>query len=153
MNIPQRCSECGAAWSSGQTCDDRFNQMLYREQENPPVYGAAHHLMVLSFHLQHPSRYSPEGLAHAKGLLVDFLERGLTPAQVRTRNRSRVDSGKRTFRITGTPEHHGAYTHPVAWTMTASDVVAGGLDTFVDNVRVWARSILDALRESGNLGG
>ena len=145
------CTECGADWSYGQTCENHFNQMLYWEQEDPSVYGAAHHLMVLSFHLQHPSRYSPEGLAHAKGLLLDFLERGVTPAQALQRDHDAVDSGKRKFKITGTPERHGSYAYPVAWTITASDMVASGQEAFVGNVHVWARSILNALRASGNL--
>jgi hypothetical protein len=110
-----------------------------------------HHLMVLSYYLQHPSLYSPEGLTHSMGLLVDFLERGLTPQDVRKRDRNVVDSGKRKFKIKGTPASHGAYRYPVHWTMTAADVVAGGMDRYYDNVRAWAQSILEALKTSGNL--
>ncbi len=32
--------------------------------------------MVLCYHLQHPSLYSPEGLDEAKRLLIEFLEHG-----------------------------------------------------------------------------
>ncbi len=146
-----KCPECGADWSSGVTCEDNFHQFGYWELADMAHLGVVHHLMVLSYHLQHPSLYSPEGLTHAQGLLVDFLERGVTPQQVRQRDRDKVDSGTRTFRIKGTPESHGAYNHPVAWTMRASDVVAGGTAHYVENVEAWAQSILDALRASGNL--
>ncbi len=107
--------------------------------------GSVHHLMVLSYHLQHPSLYSPEGLTHAQNLLVDFVTRGVTPQQIRQRDREKVDSGKRTFKITGTPEAHGSYTHPVVWTLRACDVVAGGTERYVENVTAWAQSIYEAL--------
>ncbi len=148
MNTPQICPECGADWSDGLTCEEAFHQMGAWELENPSVYGAAHHLMVLSYHLQHPHLYSPEGLAQAQRLLVDFLERSITPAQVRRRDHRAVDSGQRKFKIKGTPEAYGSYTHPIAWTMTARDVVSAGLDRYVDNIHQWARSILESLRAS-----
>ena len=64
--------------------------------------------MVLCYHLQHPSLYSPEGLRGARELLIDFVARGLSPAEVRLRDRERLRSDKRDFKIKGTPEAHGA---------------------------------------------
>lgn len=113
--------------------------------------GRLHHLMVLSYHLQHPSLYSPDGLTYSKGLLVDFLERGITPQQVRQRSRDVVNSKNRKWKIKGTPESHGAYPRPVPWTMYAGDVVAGGMEHYLENIQKWAESIRDALRQSGNL--
>ena len=111
---------------------------------------AVHHLMVLCYHLQHPGLYSPEGLAFSQDLLVDFVEKGIAPAEVRRRNRSRVDSGSRTWKIKGTPASHGTYSRPVRWTMTAGEVVAAGLAAYEDSVRAWAGSVLADLRASGN---
>lgn len=110
-----------------------------------------HHLMVLCYHLQHPSLYSPEGLREAEQLLVSFLEEGLTPHQVRRRIAKAVDSGSRTYKIKGTSTSHGVYAHPVHWTMTAADVTAAGLDRYYIEVKAWADSILKSLRESANL--
>jgi len=146
-----KCPECGADWSSGVTCEQNFHQFGFWELADLEHLGSVHHLMVLSYHLQHPSLYSPEGLAHAKTLLVDFVVRGVTPQQVRQRDRDKVDSGKRRFKIKGTPESHGAYDHPVAWAMRSGDVVAGGTEHYVENVRAWAQSIYEDLRASGNL--
>src|SRR5579859_4698706 len=106
----KRCPECGADWSSGQTCTDHFHLMGFWEQDNR-LYDV-HHLMVLSYYLQHPSLYSPEGLRDATHLLVLFLEEGLTPQQGRKRIGKVVDSGKRTYKIKGTPESHGTYSYP-----------------------------------------
>src|SRR5687768_7700364 len=121
MGNDKRCPECGAIWTEDTTCETHFHQMLYWEQEHqlPEV----HHLMVLSYYLQHPHLYSPEGLKHSQALLVDFVVNGITPQQIRQRDRDKVDSGKRKFKIAGTPELHGSYEPPVRWSMTAADVV------------------------------
>jgi hypothetical protein len=123
--------------------------MLFWEMANPGF--DVHHLMVLCYNLQHPSLYSPEGLNGAKQLLVDFLERGLTPNMVRQRDRGKLDSGKRDFKITGTPASHGVYAHPVTWAMTTTDVITSGVIAYCDSVRAWARSVHEALKASGNL--
>jgi hypothetical protein len=148
MGTRQVCPECEATWQEGQTCQDDFYQMLAWEQENSG-YGEVHHLMVLCYHLQHPSLYSPEGLSGAIRLLADFLERGLTTEQVRKRARSTVNSHKRTWKIKGTPASHGMYDPPVQWTMTAANVIASGVDNYCDSVRTWARSVYEALKAAG----
>ncbi len=143
-----RCPECGAPWPNDLTCRDHFHQMLYWENEDP-TRGEVHHLMVLCYHLQHPSLYSAEGLAHGRALLADFVASGLTPQQARRRNRAKVASGNREWSITARPGNRGAYERPVAWAMTAADVVAGGADRYVDNVRAWAEAAHRNLTEVG----
>ncbi len=149
METKQVCPECGAAWKDAQTCQDHFHQMLFWENEYPG-HGEVHHLMVLSYYLQHPSLYSPEGLKNAIHLLVDFLDHGVRPEEARRRDRAKVDSGKRTWKIKATPASAGSYRHPVRWTMTAGDVISGGAENYCASVRLWARSILDAIHSSNN---
>jgi hypothetical protein len=146
MEAPQRCAECGAGWIDGQTCEDHFHQMLYWEAENPAYGAEVHHLMVLCYYLQHPSLYSPEGLSEARRLLVDFVERGLSPAEARQRNRARVDSSRRNWKIKGTAASHGSYARAIDWKMTAADVVTSGPDKYCDSVRGWAQSVSAALK-------
>lgn len=122
--------------------------MLFWESEYPEI-GVVHHLMVLRYHLQHPSLYSPQGLLWAHKLLSQFIDEGLTPAEVRRRNKYAVDSPNRTWKIKGTPDSHGAYPQPVRWTMTAADVVARGVDHYVDSVNAWARSVQEAIKAAG----
>jgi hypothetical protein len=145
------CPECGAAWPEGATCQDYFNQMLYWEFEDLERFGTGHHLMVLCYHLQHPSLYSPQGLAGAMQLLVGFVVRGDTPRDVRRQQQSALDSGNRTYKITGTPEAPGAYKNSVLWTMTAADVVARGKQQYVDSIHEWTRTVYNDLRASRNL--
>ncbi len=145
-----KCPECGAPLVDGRTCQDDFHQMLFWENEDPRR-GEVHHLAVLCYHLQHPGLYSPEGLLHARQLLVEFAARGAAPQAVRKQSRGQVDSGRRLWKITSRAGAQGAYTHPVRWAMTAADVVAAGAAAYCGSVRAWAQSILAALRESGNL--
>jgi hypothetical protein len=124
--------------------------MLFWEAENP-AYGVVHHLMVLCYHLQHPSLYSLEGLAIGKQLLVGFLKHGLTTDETRRRSRAKLDSGARKFKITARPDSIGGYDRPIEWTMTAAEVTAGGADHYVEYVNLWAQSVYDSLVKSGNL--
>ena len=118
--------------------------MLAWEAENPGL-GEVHHLMVLCYHLQHPTLYSPEGVAEARRLLVEFVVHGRTPAEIRRRNRARLDSSQRNWKIKDTPASYGTYDPPIRWTMTAADVIAGGAGSYCDNVRAWAQSLQAAL--------
>lgn len=147
MGFDQFCPECKAGWTGGQTCQDYFHQMLFWEAEYPACAAEVHHLMVLCYHLQHPGLYSPQGLREARRLLAEFLVEGLSPQEARDRQRSRVDSGKRKWKIRGTPASQGAYDPPVHWTITAGDVVAGGVERYCDNVREWARGIYEVIKE------
>lgn len=149
MGTTQACPECGVLWQDEKTCQDHFHQMLFWEWENPG-YGTVHHLMVLCYHLQHPGLYSPEGLGGAMHMLVEFLEYGVSTETMRTRNRTALESSKRTWKIKGTPASHGVYEHPISWTMTAADVITNGVEHYCDSVRTWAQSINEAPKASGN---
>ena len=150
MEPTKNCPECASSWPGGITCREYFEQMLGWEFEHPEI-NTVHHLTVLCYHLQHPSSYSPEGLRGAIRLLADFLDGGLTPAEIRRRDRQKLDSHVRKYKIKGTPASHGAYQPPVHWTMTAADVIAGGPHLYDQNVQKWAFSILAALKRSGHL--
>jgi len=145
MNPPTTCPECGAPWQDSRTCQDDFHQMLYWENE-VPENGEVHHLMVLCYHLQHPSLYSPEGLEYAKDLLDDFIAKGLSPQEVRRGWADQVSSRNRRFHITARPGAQGSYPVLVQWPITARDVVNGRIDQYRENTRTWANSVYEALK-------
>lgn len=132
------------------TCTDYFHQMLAWEHEDPARNYSVHNLMVLSYNLQHPHLYSPEGLTFSIGLLHQFVAENASTQHVRDQNRAALDSGSRKFKITGTPDSHGSYVHPIQWQMTAYDIISGGIEHYPANIRAWARSVYDALISSGN---
>lgn len=146
--ILERCPECSADWSDGQTCQDHFHLMGFWELDHQ-LYDV-HHLMVACYHLQHPSLYSPQTLNDVKHMLAEFVEGGVTPQEMRKRISKSVDSGVRTHKIAGTPESHGEYAHPINWPMRVTDVTAAGIENYYASVQAWAESILKALRESNN---
>lgn len=150
MISPQICSACGAEISVDHTCETDFHQFMFWEQEFPEVY-IVHHLMVLGYYLQHPHLYSPQGLDGAKHQLEEFIEMDISPEAMRQKIRKSVDSGKRDFPITAREGQLGKWEHPFTWTMRACDVVAGGAENYIENIRKWARSIYDDLKASGNL--
>ena len=142
-----KCPECGARRAAEHTCRDHFHQMLFWENEDPTRW-AVHHLMVLCYHLQHPSLYSVEGLATARGLLTDFIEHGLSPEEVRKKNSGPVASGARDWTITARSGNQGAYDRPIPWTMTAADVVVAGAEAYVESVSTWARAVHADIHQS-----
>lgn len=145
------CPSCGAVWPSAkQACQEAFHQMLFWENEDPRN-GAVHHLAVLCYHLQHPELYSPEGLRYGLGLLVDFVEHGKNPAELLRHSRAQVDSNRRKWKVTAHPGAFGGYPHPVSWSMTTSDVLAGGIENYVESINRWATAVLADLRTAGNL--
>jgi hypothetical protein len=150
MDRPSTCIVCGARLDDGQLCSDYFDLILFWELDY--LLYDVHHLAVLSYYLQHPEKYSPKGLQGAMLQLVDFVEKGVTPQQMRQRIAKSVASDVRTYKIAGTPARYGVYQHPLVWQMRVSDVVLGGIDNYYASVRHWAAGILSTLRQSGNLG-
>jgi Family of unknown function (DUF5946) len=121
----ETCPECGARWQGTRTCTDDFHLLLGWELAYL-VYDV-HHLLVLCYHLQHPSLYSPQMLQRAPQMLVDFVEGGISPQQMRQRIAISVDH----------------------WQRRVGDVVDGGLDAYVPNVQAWAALVLADLRATG----
>lgn len=145
----RKCPECGTEWTEHQTCLDNFHTMGFWELDHQ--LWDVHHLMVLSYYLQHPGTLSQEWLAGAKQQLVDFLENNVTPQQMRQKIAPQVDSGNRDYKIRATAASTAQYRFPITWTMTATDVVNAGIETYYDSVQVWATSILIDLRNTNNL--
>ena len=144
MNTDSVCPECGAALLEGTTCETYFHQMLFWEAEYPDL-GVVHHLMVLCYHLQHPSLYSPDGLVAGIELLDAFVRDGRSPAEVLRTSHEKVNSNTRKWKVTARPNSTGAYAHPVIWIMRGADVVGRDSDRYCDSVREWAQSVYESI--------
>ncbi len=113
--------------------------------------GAVHHLTVLCYNLQHPKTYSKKGLEDAKEFLVEFVFKKFSFKQHDERNKQRLSSNVRNWKITGTPEDYGKYAAVPLWTFRASDVAIPGKENYNARVEFWAESVYKNLHDSGNL--
>jgi hypothetical protein len=139
------CPQCLSRLAPGVSCEQHFHQLLIWESEYPELTLPVHHLMVLCYHLQHPGLYSPQGLEYGKALLKDFVKNGKSPQEVRKTSRVEVDSGNRNWKITGTPESRGSYPQAMNWQSTISEIVAGGVENYIPNVKAWAQGTYNTL--------
>lgn len=135
MRDVEPCPECGA-----QHCRARFDECLALEFSDP-AYGAAHHLTVAAYMLQHSSQLTKEGWLYERALLREFLIERKSPALIRKEKRDVVDSGKRKFKIkskTGLPVIARA-----TWKKTICDVRTENAAIYCADVELWARAALD----------
>ncbi len=134
-----KCPKCGAEYPPDDSCQNRFNQCLALEYENPSAYGAVHHLTVTCYMLQH-NLYSHKAWLDAREMLRQFVEQGVSPADMRARNRSKVDSGKRKWSITQGDKF--SRFAEINWTRTIADVRLDNADNYCTDVERWAAAVL-----------
>ena len=134
------CHECGAILPEGKTCKDYFERMITWDFEDFTGAGTVHHLTVLCYSLQHPSVYSRRGLEDAKEFLEEFVSENASFEEHDKRNRHRLSSSVRDWKIAGTPEDHGMYDSVPQWTIRTPDVAISGKEGYEARVQKWAES-------------
>jgi hypothetical protein len=132
------CPDCGADLGPDETCRDRFD-LIQLEELAQPSYYAAHYLSVLCYMLQHDA-YSLQGWLTARGLLFDFVHRGLRPVAALSANRARFDGGHRSRSLTRGPKLPGVTD--ILWSRSIADVQLDSAEAYCADVRLWAESIL-----------
>lgn len=133
------CPQCGAAFPSNETCQERFTACQLKEVEQPSYY-AVHHLSVPCYMLQH-NAYSLQGWPVVRDLLFQFIHRGLTPARYRQQVRLKSGCGQRTWSITRGAKLPGV--EDLQWAFTIADIRLDTAETYCADVRRWAESILE----------
>ena len=148
LHMPYRCPECGATYSTDETCEDRYSAGQGQEMMNP-AYLAVHHVSVPCFMLQH-NRYSHEGWIQVRQLLTRFLS-GLTPEEALRASRQALASGNRTYSFTKGPKLAGVES--IAWTCTIANVRLDTAEHYCADVWAWAERIVrdseDLMRTTG----
>ncbi len=144
------CPLCHASLPSKQTCQDLFHQCLALEFEHPSTFGAVHHLTVLCYYLQH-NLYSHQGWLEGRRLLARFVQEGASPAEVRKQEGPRLQSGKRSWRVTGGEKKPGGEDLPgeklpgvesLSWSRTIASLRLDDPQIYCAGVRLWAESVL-----------
>jgi len=128
------CPECG-----GSNCRPVFDEFLALEFTDPG-YGAVHHLTVATYMLQHSSKLSRAGWLEMRRLLREFLVENKSPLEVRRKNKSAVDGGKRKWKTTSCDDL--PKISKVKWAKTILDVRAENAALYCADVQEWAKAAL-----------
>jgi hypothetical protein len=131
------CPECGAIQTEAMTCQTAFDTFLILEFSDP-AYGAVHFLTVGCFMLQH-GRYSDEGIKWMYGTLREYLEKELTPTQLRQLAAKDTSSQTRTWKVVRAKDAPPA--PKIAWSMTIMDVATQytDADSYRALITEWGR--------------
>jgi uncharacterized protein DUF5946 len=147
-----RCAQCGASQSDGITCRDCFDMMLAFENENPPAFGAVHHLTVACYFLQHPAGYADAALNLWHQAVADGLDGRATTQELQRRAGRAFAGSVRVRDATAVPRPWW----PKSWPRTVRDVLMPGetidAPTYVQRAAVWAESVRTTLDAAATRG-
>ena len=138
-----RCPECAAPRVDGLDCWGQLGQLIAWEVDDVELRGE-HFLTVASYNLQHPARFTDEAIDGLRRSYIDYLDRGISIAEIRRRASSAFEGAKRVRR-------DEASIRPVlrTWPMTIADVYDGARPHgAAERVRRWARAIRSTLDPS-----
>jgi hypothetical protein len=132
------CPECGAALADEPSCDELFHKLLAWELSDLARNGRYHHLLVLSWELQHPSRFADRTITWARESLHRSIVDGVPARQLRRDAAEWQSQDRRTFKIT----RDDAEVVHREWTQTLGDVIAKGEEGMPESVLEWATAVL-----------
>ncbi len=147
MDEPNRCPECGADLQPGQSCDELFARVLGWEHRGAPETYACHHLLVMAWELQHPSRFTEPALEWVRTSLRRSLRDGVTAQRLLSESRDAFQQTRRTWKVT----RHGVQPVLRRWPRTIADVVAEGPGALPESIRRMADATLEALESAGEV--
>jgi hypothetical protein len=144
----EHCPECGAPVPEGGTCQQNFHALLLLEGEVPGAPGGLPHFYaVASYGLQHPDSmsYTAEALAWLRSAVARALSGEVDVADLRRSARHQGGSARVQRRDGDEVPGWGISS----WSMTVTDVLAGGADVYAERVRDWGASIVADLERVG----
>ncbi|HKP14638.1 MAG TPA: DUF5946 family protein [Gemmatimonadaceae bacterium] len=147
------CPECGAALHEESSCQDYLHELLFLEAQVPGAPGAEpHFLAVASFNLQHPSAFLPSALMGLRRAVADVLAERATLDDARRRARHGARGQARVHHradaVLSNDDQVMLRAWPTSWPITVLDVCRVPPDRYVESVRAWAASIIEALNAS-----
>jgi hypothetical protein len=142
--VQRRCPECGADLGGHEKCEQLFHDALAMEWEDPPRSYEAHHLLVGTYMLQHPSGFTPEAEAWYRQAIATVVDEGLSAPELRERTRGKLEQADRAFDIKAKEPRAVV---PREWSATIADVLEGPASELPERVWRWARAVREDLRE------
>jgi hypothetical protein len=111
--------------------------MLVAWEADDPELRAEHFLIVASYNLQHPARFTDEALANLRAGLIEHLDRGTAAEELRRRASLRFEGSTRVLKPV-------SERRPVLlqWDTTIADVyLPDQPESAAERVRGWAAAI------------
>lgn len=144
------CPDCGAPLPEMGSCQEYLHELLFLEAQVPGGPGAEpHFLAVASFNLQHPSAFLLSALIGLRRTVADVLAGRATVDDARRRARHGASGSTRVRRRADTVVSHDDQlvlrAWPTSWSLTVLDVCRVPPERYVERVRLWAASIIEAL--------
>ncbi len=144
--MDSKCPQCGALPINGLDCRQQFEALLALEYQDPTGYGAAHHLLVMSYVLQHPDEFTDQALEWERHSLKSALD-GLPPSELRKQAGKSFNGQAHVKKKT--PSHPPGW--PAQWPLTVSYIYAAiekeyNTTQYIELVKTWAGSIIDTLK-------
>ena len=131
------CPQCGARLAHIR-CLIYFDTFQVREFEQP-AYFSVHHISVPCYLLQH-NMYSREGWLMTRECLRKFLNCNTLTSMNADWDRTKFDSGHRTWNFTKGGKLAGVEN--ILWSRTIADVRLDTADQYCADVLSWGKSIL-----------
>ena len=122
------------------SCWEQLGAILAWEWHDPELQSL-HFLTVAAYNLQHPAQFTDTALTALCAAFIDYLDNGITIAEIRTRITHVAAASSRVLR----PE---AERRPVlrCWRMTISDVYQhGASEGAAQRVKAWVVSLRNEL--------
>lgn len=142
-DLRESCPECGAAWTSGLSCEEMFHQVLAWEAEDFDLLSE-HFLTVACYNLQHPAMFQEEAIDNLKGGLILRIDQNAQVSELRRRAAQKFNGSQRVLRPVN--ERHAVLN---SWSMTIADVHATGrAEGAADRVRNWGRRVRTELHQN-----
>jgi hypothetical protein len=116
------------------------------EWEDAPRSYQAHHLLVATYMLQHPSTFTAEAEQWYRETVSAIVDEGLSGPQLRERTRGTLEQSDREFAIKAKEPRPVVARH---WSATIADgVLDGPAAELPERVWRWARAVREDLREA-----
>lgn len=137
------CPLCGASYSNGEDCEQRFHQFLGLEFTDP-AYGVVHFYTVASYMIQH-QRYSDQGNLWIQEMILSAIDRQMNFRQIRDQAETAVGDRLQKGRIIR--EKNAPRLEKIVWSTTISDVaeVMDDATAYCNAVLLWARKTAEEM--------
>lgn len=130
------CPECGAPAIDGMSCWEQLGLLIAWEYDDVELQ-AEHFLTVASYNLQHPAQFTSTALAGLQAVFIEYLDHGLTIAEIRRRMGKLAEGSARVLRDEA--ERQPTFR---SWSMTIADVyLPDQPQGAAGRVRAWAATI------------